>query len=287
MNPKQASISASGIALARAIESQKPAGERICYDPFARQFIGPLFWYVFRFFVVTGYAERRSPGVMGFLVARERYIDDCLMAAIAEGIDQVVILGAGFDSRAYRIEGLQKGVRVFEVDHPATQTIKKQKVAQIFGQLPEQVTYVPVDFDQEDLGARLSASGYRESSKTFFIWQGVTQYLTPEAIDATLAFIAGHSGSGSQVIFDYMYTSLLDGSIQRGEVTRMRRTRRFTGEGLVYGIPEGTLQSFLEQRGFCQVRDTSTEDLKKTYFSGSNQKREIAVGYAIANGTVC
>lgn len=286
MNQNQASVSASGIALARAVESQKPAGERICYDPYARQFIGPLYWYVFRFFVVSGYAESRSPGVMGFLAARERYIDDCLEAALAEGIDQLVILGAGFDSRAYRIEGLQKQVRVFEVDHPATQAMKKQKVAQILGGLPAHVTYVPIDFDKEDLREHLAAGGYMEGAKTFFIWQGVTEYLTSAAVDATLAFVANHSGSGSQIVFDYMYTSVLNGTIQRGEISRMRRARRFTGEGLVYGIPEGTLKSFLEQRGFCDVKDTTREDLKEAYFVGPNQNREVAVGYAIASGKV-
>lgn len=286
MNQNQASVSASGIALARAVESQKPAGERICYDPYARQFIGPLYWYVFRFFVVSGYAESRSPGVMGFLAARERYIDDCLEAALAEGIDQLVILGAGFDSRAYRIEGLQKQVRVFEVDHPATQAMKKQKVAQILGGQPAHVTYVPIDFDKEDLREHLAAGGYMEGAKTFFIWQGVTEYLTPAAVDATLAFVANYSGSGSQIVFDYMYTSVLDGTIQRGEISRMRRARRFTGEGLVYGIPEGTLKSFLEQRGFCDVKDTTREDLKEAYFVGPNQNREVAVGYAIASGKV-
>ncbi len=286
MNTNQSSVSAAGIALARAIESQKPEGERICYDPYARQFIGPLYWYVFRFFVITGYAEWRSPGVMGFLVARERYIDDCLKAALEAGISQVVILGAGFDSRAYRSGGLRPGVRVFEVDHPATQAIKKQKVLQILGNLPAHVTYTAVDFDREDLGERLSASGYQEGARSFFIWQGVTHYLTPQAIDATLAFVKNHSAPGSQIVFDYIYTSVLDGTLKRGEVASMRRAQRFTGEGLVFGIPEGALKAFLEQRGFCEVKDCTREELVKTYFTGPNLGRKVATGYAIASGKV-
>ena len=212
MKANRASATAEGIALARAIESQKPADERICYDPFARQFVSALYWNVFRFFVSIGYAERRGPGTMGFLVARERYIDDYLQACLDEGLEQLVILGAGYDSRAYRFDQLKNG-RVFEVDHPATQLAKIAKLERILGTLPAYVVFVPIDFETQTLERRLAESGYDNHKKTLFIWQGVTQYLTPEAVDSTLAFVANHSGQGSSIIFDYMYTSLLDGTV--------------------------------------------------------------------------
>ncbi len=86
-------------------------------------------------------------------------------------------------------------------------------------------------------------------------------YLSAEAIDSTLSFIAHHSGTGSQVIFDYIYTALMDGTVKHGEVSRMRRARSFSGEGLTFAIPEGSVQDFMERRGFTKVQDVTSDDL--------------------------
>ena len=285
MKATRASTTAEGIALARAVESHKPAEQRICYDPFARQFVSALYWNVFRFFVSSGYAERRGPGTMGFLVARERYIDDYLQAVLDDGLEQLVILGAGYDSRAYRFERL-KGCKVFEVDHPATQRAKIIKLKKILETLPAHVVFVPIDFETQTLQERLVECGYDEHKKTLFIWQGVTQYLTPEAVDSTLAFVAHHASRGSSIIFDYMHTSLLDGTVKRGEVNSMRHYRHLTGEGFKFGIPEGTIEAFMQQRGFCRVTNATHEDFKRAYFTGINQNRAVAAGYAIVSATV-
>jgi len=145
---------------------------------------------------------------------------------------------------------------------------------------------VGIDFNTQSLGQRLAESGYDERLKTLFIWQGVTQYLTPEAVDATLAFIAEHSGPGSAVIFDYMYPTLLDGTIKRGEVANMRGKRWVSGEMMTFGIPEGKVTEFLEQRGFTQVQDADAKYLHDTYFTGENVKRTVAYGYAIASAII-
>jgi len=197
-----------------------------------------------------------------------------------------VILGAGYDSRAYRLEGHQGKVKAFEVDHPATQRAKIEKLKQILGHLPEYVVFVPIDFNTQSLEQRLCESGYDERLKTLFIWQGVTYYLTSGAVDNTLAFVRRHSAPGSAIIFDYIYTSLLDGTVRHGEVTRMQRYRRMTGEGLTFGIPEGTVEEFLRQRGFDQVQDIPSQELKQAYFTGSNQDRQVAAGYAIVSARV-
>jgi len=114
----------------------------------------------------------------------------------------------------------------------------------------------------------------------------VTEYLTSEAVDSTLAFVVRHSGVGSSIIFDYIYTSVLDGTVRHGEVTRMQRYRRMTGEGLTFGIPEGTVEEFLRQRGFDQVQEASSQELKQAYFTGVNQDRQVAGGYAIVSARV-
>ena len=122
MNRSQVSATAQGTAAMRAFESARPAGERICYDPLARQLTGMLTYLLIKLF--AGYGERRTGGALTFIVCRCRYFDDALQARLATGAAQVVILGAGLDSRAYREPWLPAGVRFFEVDHPATQASK-------------------------------------------------------------------------------------------------------------------------------------------------------------------
>lgn len=286
MRKSQSSMTATGIAIVRAIESEKPAAERICCDPYARQFVNGALYHFVRFFDRLGYSEKRGPGVMGFLTVRERHIDEYLKTCLANGAQQVVILGAGYDARAYRFEEFKRGVKVFEVDHPATQQAKCKKVEKIFGSVPQHVVYVPVDFNTQTLEQRLPECGYEEQAKTLFIWQGVMQYLTPEGVDSTLAFVVKHSGPGSSIIFDYMYTSLLDGTVKHGEVSKMRRDRWLSNEMLAFGIPEGTVTSFLEQRGFTQVHDVNFKYLHDTYFTGVNAQRTVTDGYAIASAVV-
>ena len=286
MRKSQSSMTAVGIAIVRAIESEKPEAERICYDPYARQVVnGGLFHFV-RFFDRLGYSERKGPGVMGFLTVRERHIDEYLKTCLANGVQQVVILGAGYDARAYRFAEFKRGVKVFEVDHPATQQAKRKKLEKIFGGMPQHVIYVPIDFNTQTLEQRLPECGYDEHAQTLFIWQGVTQYLTPEGVDSTLAFVASHSSPGSSIIFDYMYTSLLDGTVKHGEVSKMRRDRWLSNEVLAFGIPAGTITSFMEQRGFTRVHDANFTYLHDTYFTGVNARRTVADGYAIVSAVV-
>ncbi len=283
MKKTRASTTAEGIAFVRALESSKPAGERICYDPLARQLISPAFYLLGKLFVDR--AERKGPGVLGFLAARCRYIDDYLQACLETGLDQLVILGAGLDSRAYRFEQLAGRVRVFEVDHPATQRAKINKLAKVLGSLPEHVTFVPIDFDQETL-QKLFDFGYSPQARTLFIWEGVVHYITVEAVDQTLSFVLENSGSGSSIIFDYVYASALTAVHQRAEITRMQRAKRYTGEGLVSGIEQGHVGEFLLARGYTQIQNVTSQDLERMYFTGVNEARAIASTYAIAHAVV-
>ena len=228
MKRNQSSLTAEGIAMARALESSKPANEHICYDPYARRFVSAWLWVLGK--ATMGYATRRSPGVLEFLAARTRFIDDYLQSCITDGIRQLVILGAGFDARAYRFEQLRGQVKVFEVDHPATQRAKIEKIGKILGAPPEHVTFVPIDFGSETLD-QLFTSGYDKRLKTLFIWEGVTMYIAADAVDATLAFVAKNSGVGSSIVLDYIYRGALDGTMKENEVKSMKRWRGVTGEG--------------------------------------------------------
>jgi methyltransferase (TIGR00027 family) len=285
MRTNSPSLTAAGIALVRAVESEKPPTERICYDPYARRLIPAWMYHLFGFFIKTGYAERRGPGINGFLLARDRYIDEVLQDFLDRGLEQLVILGAGYDSRPYRFD-LAGRVKVIEVDHPATQADKLARLRVMLGAVPEHVSYVPVDFNTQSLAVRLLESGYDPGLVTLFIWQGVTEYLTIEAVNATLAFVVQHAVKGSAVVFDYLYQSVLDGIQKHAEIRNMRRYHFMTGEGLTFGIEDGTVETFLKARGFNQVKDIDSDDLKAAYFTGMNASRRVAGGYGIAIGEV-
>lgn len=286
MRRNQTSLTAMGIAILRGVESEKPADERICYDPFARRLVPGWLFGLCRFFIRSGYAEMRGRGVEGYLVARDRYIDDYLIACLRDGFDQLVILGAGFDSRAYRFEALQNCVRCFEVDHPATQKAKLTSLKRIFGRIPDYVTYVPIDFTQQRLEQRLSESGYDPTLKTVFIWQGVTHYLDLVSVEETLTLVAHQSAPGSSVIFDYMDPALLENASGHGEVKGMRRYRAMTGEPLRFGLPIEQMETFLNQRGFEKVHNIRSQDLHPLYFTGKNHKRTVVAGYGIVSAVV-
>jgi methyltransferase (TIGR00027 family) len=283
MKQSRSSLTAQGIAYTRAFETNKPANTRLCYDPLAHYFVAPWFWFTASLFM--GYARRRSQGVQEFLAIRARYADDYLRACLNDGLEQLVILGAGFDTKAYRFEQLRGRVKVFEVDHPATQEVKRAKLARIFGTLPDYVTYVPIDFNEQTLERRLNESGYDERLKTLVSWEGVTMYLHPGAVDSTLDFVARHTAPGSAILFDYIYTSAL-GERKPKEIASMQRYRRLTGEGLVFGIARGVVRQFLEQRGFGEVEDADHQKLASLYLTGPNAGKTVAPIYAIVHAIV-
>jgi methyltransferase (TIGR00027 family) len=278
---KGSSKMAELIALHRVAESRKPEGERICYDPYAVYFVDPE---TLAFAAsnpektkeMSEYYERLFPGLGNSIRARVRYFDDFVKNSIDEGIRQLVILGAGYDTRAHRIEGLKEKVRVFEVDHPDTHNVKIKKVKEIFGSLPDHVTYVPVDFETDDFGERLIAQGYDRSLKTLFLLEGLVMYIPPEAVDETLSFIVRNSGKGSVILFDYYPESVVDGSCELEVGKNIHNYLVQTGEPLKFGIKEGMVETFLIERGFSRIQNVTAEEYKKMYFHGINKDRKVS-----------
>lgn len=276
---KDPSKTAETIAMIRVSESKRPEDERICYDPYAIRFISRA---VLEFAVghpaeyqaFVDRMERLVPGAGNSCAARVRYIDDAVKACLGGGLEQLVILGAGYDTRAYRIEGLNK-VRVFEVDHPATQRVKVEKIRELFGSLPDHVTYVPADLAVDELGQRLPGSGYDRSLKTLFVMEGLLMYLPPAIVDGVLSFVAHSSGKGSVIVFDYIPESVVDGTCALEAGKNWRKGVTDAGEPFLFGIESGTVESFLARRGFAQVRNVTSEDYKKAYFRGKNEGRAV------------
>jgi len=183
MRAGHASRTAEYNALFRALESSRPQSGRLFDDPFARIFLTWPLSFVHELARLTGFhafipwfIDHRWPGVRTSVVARTRLIDDAIAGSLNERIEQFVVLGAGFDSRAYRLGSLQN-TAVFEVDHPTTQAVKRRSLERALPVLPKHVRFVASDFTQHDLQSNMAAAGYRESARTFFLWEGVTNYL--------------------------------------------------------------------------------------------------------------
>lgn len=272
---------ARGVALLRAIEMLRPEAERICVDPYARRFVDPLTLHATRAMIATGLSNALGlEAMMNFAVVRERHVEELMLREVAAGIDQIVILGAGFDTRAYRLP--VGDIPIYEVDHPVTQAAKRKALA---GEVnpPPSVKFVTVDFDTDDLGERLAASGYDEKCRTLFVWQGVIMYLTQDGIDQTLAFIARHSAPGSVVIFDYMYESLLR---RLHGPTAMRLFTKAMGEDITFGIDGDRIEAFLAARGFSDVANVDGDELTRRYLTGPNAGRPMEREAAIVSARV-
>ena len=201
MEQNQPSRTAQGAAMHRAAH-QLVDPPPIFTDPLAMRIIGEE--------AATELREGRdvhtateSAGLRAFVAVRSRFTEDCLIAAMARGVRQYVLLGAGLDTFAYR--GRHEGLHVFEVDHPATQSWKRARLAEVLIAVPDQVTYAPVDFESETLRDGLARAGFDFGRPAMFAWLGVTPYLTRDAVMATLAFVASLA-KGSEVIFDYRRT---------------------------------------------------------------------------------
>jgi methyltransferase (TIGR00027 family) len=191
-------------------------------------------------------------------LVRTRFVDEKLQKALSNGATQVVILGAGFDSRAYRFRPAFPKVRFFEVDYGPTQEYKKRRVAELFGSLPMNVVYAPIDFTKEKLGDVLAKAGYRRTERTFFIWEGVAYYLPEEAVLETLRFFATQSAPGSSLATDFVYQWLIDKIGKAPEpadppivrsVLGLTQRLAAMGEPWLSGIPENREREYLKKVG--------------------------------------
>jgi methyltransferase (TIGR00027 family) len=277
MKHGKASMTAMGAAAFRAVESMKNEDQRVCFDPYAEFFLSPPLRKISKSSFLTRiaifYLNVKLPGIYNEIVSRTRYIDDRVIKSIDDGMTQLVIMGAGYDTRAHRIRQVKQKMRVFEIDHPDTQRLKIKRIDQLFNGKSDHVVYVPVDFERQTIRERLAECGYDSSQKTLFIWEGVTMYISPDAVDETLAFVAGHSAEGSGIIFNYCFQSVVDGSCTLFGAEKFRKYVMKKEEPILFGIETGMTETFLKQRGFARVIDADGKGLAEKYFTGPNKGR--------------
>lgn len=214
-------------------------------------------------------AERLLPGSYWFELARVKHMDEILRDELAAGAQQLVVLGAGLDTRAYRFARELAGVATFEVDHPVTAALKRERVVAVFGELPAHVRYVEADLNAGDLGHRLRAAGYRRELRTVVIWSGVAPYLEPPGVDAVLTWFAG-AAPASTIVFDYVFREAVEGDTSFHGAAQLRRRLARGGEPLLFGITRGATARFMGERGLRLVSDAGPEQLERRHLVRSD-----------------
>jgi len=266
MQGNRFSRTAQVMALFRALETARPRRVRLVHDPFAKTVLPtPMRGVVALSRLapirrgVCAIIDRRWPGARSSGVARTRLIDDWVSAGIRDGARQVVILGAGFDSRAWRLKALA-GLPVFEVDHPATSHEKRRRL-RAAGLDPERVVSVGMDFSQGLLADALDRAGLDTRQRTIVIWEGVTNYLSEDAVDAVLAWTRGLA-PGSLLAFTYVHARVLEDPSAFTGAERILAAVARTGEAWTFAIDPAQLECRLAAYGLILVEDLGADDYR-------------------------
>jgi len=221
-----------GVAAVRAMMMLYPKEKRLFEDPYSEKLLPPVYKFLIWFMrnpkkrdSLMKKREKSIPGALGWFFCRDRYVNDILKKCLKrKEVQTIVNLGAGMDCRAYYIPGIEK-IRYFEVDHPKIIKTKMKKMRKILGELPDHVAYVPIDFQKQCLDDALKNAGYSLTSKTLFIWEAVTQYISKESNDSTFKYI-GQATPGSKVVFSYIIKSFFDGKYSNDGIKKFAKQVR-------------------------------------------------------------
>lgn len=266
------SITAEAVALARAIEHLRPEGDRIVDDPYAEWFLGRSGRAALAAWRVNGPVHRLlarlDPGVLASVPARHRFVDDALAASLDAGAAQVVLLGAGYDSRAYRFAAQLDGRPVFEVDLAPISRHKAAIVARHARELPDvDLRRVEIDFEAQTLAETLEPAGFSVGAPTFVVWEGVSMYLTRPAVKGTLTAMHDLCGPGSRLSMDVWH--LVD---DPGPVGTFRRSvpgmLSLIGEAVTFGIHPEEIGAFLARQGWTLVDVAVAADVEERLTGG-------------------
>jgi methyltransferase (TIGR00027 family) len=209
-------------------------------------------------------------GIYEYVLARTKVFDEVFVDALARGLPQVVILGAGMDTRALRFQEKNRGTTIFDLDIHATQRYKREVLARKKVALPAEIVFAPIDFNKQHLADVLTEAGYREGQQTLFLWEGVTMYLEAAAVDGTLAFIRGSAAEGSIVVFDYVRASVLRYENTLYGEPQIRGTVARAQEGWIFGIEDGAIEGFLAEHGFRRLSHYMPADLEAAYLTAKD-----------------
>lgn len=214
--------------------------------------------------------RKRVPGLFEYIIARTRFFDHVFRQALENNCPQIVLLGAGYDTRTYRFKDYIQETRVFELDVPTTQHVKREALIRAHISIPDQLRFVPINFNKDNIGQVLFEAKFDRNRETLFVWEGVTMYLAAEAVDSTLDFIARGSPPESTVAFDYVYKSVIDGTRDYYGAKEIVKATARSGEFYRFGIAEGEIESFLGDRGFGIIAHHTADDFQRTYLTADD-----------------
>ncbi len=287
MAKKSVTNTALGAAVCRLIEQYQPANIRLFDDPVVMDLVGRSIRLMLNSGTMRSFTIRQTdaitPGVYGVQICRTRYIDEAVRAAISQRIGQVVILGAGFDTRPYRLVELQS-IPVFEVDLPSVQEEKKKGLIQHFGRLPGNVTFVSIDFDTQTLATAFAGTSFDSSRQTLFLWEGVTQYLTEIAIKQTLSFV-GRSAPGSLIVFTYVLKSVVE---RRSDIPGANKMmdRVAKSSPWIFGLEPSGIQVFLQPFHLSMLEDIGGMEYQQRYLLPLKRNLPVFPGERILRAVV-
>ena len=267
---------AQGVAKQRLIETMAGPDKRVINDPYADRFImGAGLMKLMGHKLNVWLAEKFAVGFHEHIISRTRFIDDLIEKSATEGVEQSVILGAGYDSRAHRLE-LPSSLRIFEVDQPEVQDRKRSKLPK---ELPnsENVIYVPIDFAHQSLTERLLNSGFDKTKSTVFTLEGVTQYITKEAFNSTMKEIATLSQNASSIFVLSFVNELLNNNPEdcfgKGYLNPEKKANlikdlsaKAAGEPWISFYSTEEVEDLFAQNGYSIKENVTLEDLNSLYF---------------------
>jgi methyltransferase (TIGR00027 family) len=209
-------------------------------------------------------------GIYEYIIARTKYIDAVFERALAEQFDQILIFGAGFDTRALRFQDKSQNTLIYELDVPVTQQAKIRQYQKRHLIVPTNVNFISIDFDKESLPMKLDEAGFHKQRRSLFVLEGLLMYLHPDSVHATFQTIHDYAGKHSWVVFDYIYASVLrNEGIYYGE-SEIVKTVSSVGEQWHFGIEKGKIEQFLTTHEFELIDHKDAIALEKAYFSDAD-----------------
>ena len=267
---------AQGVAKQRLIESLAKPDKRVIYDPYAKYFVlGSSIINLLGHKISVWLGEKIVPGMHEHLICRTRFIDDLIEESTSAGIEQYVILGAGYDSRAHRLK-LPPKLKIFEVDQPEVQVIKRSKLPKSISN-GENIIYVSIDFNNQSLKEQLLDAGFDKSKSTIYTLEGVSQYIPKEALSTTLKELATlNANSNSKIFISYVNKLLLEDSKACFGMgySRPEKAIKFiingakkVGEPWISFYSAEEIQNLLSENGFIVIENQTLADLNSKYFA--------------------
>jgi methyltransferase (TIGR00027 family) len=278
------SCTAQMTCLSRAVSSLETDSHLRSGDRLAVALLPSFFQVLVRLPLFREFHRRvfAPAGAYEYVIARTKYIDAVFTRAMAEGFEQVLLFGAGFDTRALRFQAEACRARIFELDAPPTQQAKIQQYRRRHLDVPPNLVFIAMDFDRDSLSERLEQSGFRKGRRSLFLLEGLLMYLESGSVEAALRTIQEYAGAGSWVVFDYVKASVLRrADTQYGEEALLKTVSK-VGERWRFGLEPAEVGSYLASYGFAITEHKDADELEDLYFRDSTGRRVARV-----NGTHC